>query len=107
MISYIWLFLSNANVFICLTQEKIVIHYSLMLMDKNYIIFTVITIRTQGHDESGLRAGKERGMYPHFKIGGHEFSTYWMVFLVGLILMFVFNYFRGKKQKKKQEQSLP
>ena len=40
-------------------------------------------------------------MYPHFKIGGHEFSTYWMIFLVGIILMFGFNCFRGKKQKKK------
>ena len=40
-------------------------------------------------------------MYPHFKIGGHEFSTYWMIFLVGIILIFGINCFRGKKQKKK------
>lgn len=40
-------------------------------------------------------------MYPYFRVGGREFSTYWTVFLCGMILMFIWNLWRGKKKGKK------
>lgn len=39
-------------------------------------------------------------MYPRIEIGGHEFSSYWLIFLIGVFLMFLFNLIRGSKRGK-------
>ena len=40
-------------------------------------------------------------MQTHYTIGGHSFSTYWSIFLLGIFFMLILNAVRGKRRGMK------
>lgn len=45
-------------------------------------------------------------MYPHIQIAGHDLSTYWLVFALGIFLMLGYNIYRSAKHRKKTAETV-